>query len=398
MDDDMIMDDMFHSERNSDVGQFQPKSLQDFVDVMNEAKAVFDKVHLSEEVNSYYKKRFSDIQSLDTIDLKDSSVLKSFLAFKKLIKYKDEVSIEKKADFFDETSPFLGEYSQYHEQLKNKSFYLVLEDALYRPEITFYMIPQEDREKANALGDEMLRSELAKYNTTPEEIFSEPVDYFKSVTNCCDIDNPYNDWSLQICLDNQKSQIEGEEYAPLGVVALHELGHVRQTMPGLSEHEFNKKGTLAELAPTIDLIVRQDEIYKKIHNIPLEQKVAYPKQVLIADNPFEIGEIANTFRQIKQKYNFDNFEQVLLTKDAEEYVSKLTGLQKGTNNHDNVNEQSTNRIATLRKMIAHDMDFLGTKMPESDRQRETERIMEKHTKKMAIDMIEKVISDKKVKG
>ena len=98
-------------------------------------------------------------------------------------------------------------------------------------------------------------------------------------------------------------------------------------MRKISEQEFNNT-KFAELAPTIDLIVRQDEIYKQIHNIPLNQKVAYPHSVLIAGNSVEIGEIANTFRQIKQKYNFDNFEQVLLTKDAEVYVSQLTGMQK----------------------------------------------------------------------
>lgn len=374
-----------------DVGKFQPESVQHFLDVLNEAKVVFNKTLLTRETNSYYSKIFSNIQPSNDIDLKDSNMLKSFLAFKKLIKYKDKVSIKQKPGHFNEISPFLGEYAQYHTQLENKSVFSALEDALYESDARFNMIPKEDREKAESLGYDMLCNELTKYNTTPEEVFGPPSDFFQSVTTCCDIDNPWNDWNLQVNLDKQLSQINGKEYAPLGVIALHELGHVRQTMPGKPEQEFNNT-ELKELAPTIDLIVRQDEIYKQIHNTPLNQKVAYPHSVLIAGNSIEIGEIANTFRQIKQKYNFDNFEQVLLTKDAEVYVSQLTGIQKDSLNMADVNNPNIKKLATLRKKITNNVDKkFETYLEEKKPPKVLKKIEEPLSK-----VVDKIISNKKV--
>lgn len=313
--------------RTTDVsGKYQP-DMSLFLDTCKKAKEVLANTSLVDEVKSYYSQVFDQIASQEKIDLENPKTLKTYLALKKLLKYKDKVSLNTTPGRFDEKSPFVGEYAPFHKQLmeENLAAWSIFSNAIYKPEVTFYLIPQEDRQKADLLGDKMLRDELKKYGTSPEEVFSKPTDCFRSVTNCCDIDNEWNNWELQITLDTQLSQNTGEQYAPLGVIALHELGHVRQCMPGVSKKEFDSQQTktFAEIAPTVDLIVRQDEIYKKIHDIPLEQEVKYPNSVTISGKSHSIGQIANQFRQIKEKYGFDNFEQVLLTNEAKNYVASL---------------------------------------------------------------------------
>ena len=314
------------SNRSVNQGKYQP-DISLFLDTCKEATKVLANTSLSNEVKSYYSQVFNQITSQKKIDLENPKTLKAYLSLKKLVKYKDKISLDTTPGRFDEKSPFVGEYATFHRQLtkENLPAWSTFSDAIYKPEVTFYMIPQKDRQKADLLGDKMLQDELKKYGTTPERTFSKPTDDWRNVTTCCDIDNEWNNWNLQISLDTGLSKETGEKYAPLGVIALHELGHVRQYMPGGSKQEFESRRTktFAEIAPTIDLIVRQDEIYKKIHNIPLEQEVKYPKSVTIAGKSHSIGQIANHFRQIKEKYGFDNFEQVLLTNEAKNYVVSL---------------------------------------------------------------------------
>lgn len=324
----------------SDIGMYQP-DMQMFLDIKKKAENIFESLHLPDDVKSYYNEIFLRINSEQDIDLKDPDILKCFLALKKLVKYKDKVSLKIKPGYFNELSPFLGEYNRFYAQL-NKTNSIALKrfcDELYKADARFHMIPIEDRKKANVLADEMLKKELQKYGTNPEDTFGKPTSDYRNVVHCYDIDNDYNDWTLHVCLDGGLSQEHGEKYAPFGIIALHELGHVRQTLPGVSEKDFENNKKFAELGPTIDLIVRQDEIYKKIHNIPIEQDVIYPNCVQINGVMYNLGEIANRFRQIQKKYGFDNFEQTLLTTDANVYI---TGMY---------DKKSTNTIVELSNRI-----------------------------------------------
>ncbi len=111
------------------------------------------------------------------------------------------------------------------------------------------------------------------------------------------------------------------KYCPIPVVMAHELGHIMQIMPGEREKPLMSTTSLCELAPTIDLIVMQDAIYKELHSILLEQEVEYPCDV---DSPLKTGKIANGFRAIKEQTGLRSYEDVLLTPAAQALVDELS--------------------------------------------------------------------------
>lgn len=304
---------------------YQPNA-QMFDQVKSAARDIFNNTRLSDDIKAYYANIFTQLDAQKEVDVTDPQTIKYYLALKKLTKYQKQVSLKCNPGQFNELSPFLGETASYHVQLKqnNSPAMKAFSKLIYDSSVTFYMIPKEDQKKANLIADQMLRDDLKRYHLTPEQVFSDPIE-FRSATTCSECDNPWNDWKVQVILDDSSSRPGQDKFVPFGIVALHELGHVKQTLPGMSEYEFNdnKSKTFAELAPTIDLIVRQDEVYKTIHNIPLTDEVEYARSFTINGQPYSIGKMANTFRQIKDKYGFDNFEQVLLTKDANIYVNSL---------------------------------------------------------------------------
>lgn len=321
------LDTIYQSAKPEHGIMYQP-DMQMFLYIKKKAEEIFANAQLSKDVKTYYSKIFSKLDSQETFNLQDTETLKCYLALKKLVKHEGKVSLQPHPGHFDEKSPFLGEYVKFYAQLKQKksNAFKVFCDALYNAEARFQMIPPQDRTKADVLGEKMLIDELKKYGTTPQETFDEQGGF-----TCCivvyDVDNQWNDWNVHLLLNNDEwSQENSDKYCPFGVVALHELGHIRQTTPGISQKTLLDKtenSKFCELAPTIDSIVRQDEIYKNIHNIPMEEEVVYPNKVSIDGKSYNIGAIANYFRQVQKQYGYDNFEQTLLTPEVDTYIKSV---------------------------------------------------------------------------
>ncbi len=193
-------------------------------------------------------------------------------------------------------------------------------NVLYNTDARFYLLSKEDAALAEPIANRLLEEKLTPYNIAPKDTTFDYCD-FKSAVFTYDADNKANNWNLHLLIE--KKQLNGSEdaYCPLAIIKAHELGHIMQKMPGTEEDSF-KEGTLAELAPTIELIVMQDIIYKEIHNIPLNQEVNYPQT---DKSPLpNLGKIANTFRSIKEKHNLRSYEDVLLTKEASVAINQFT--------------------------------------------------------------------------
>ncbi|MBP5698057.1 MAG: hypothetical protein J6W96_00840 [Alphaproteobacteria bacterium] len=312
---------------------FVLKSKKEYFRVLIKAKKLMYDEAIPKNVKQHYMKFVNQaIQKIKRgwglVDINNAMVRKSYLGLKKFVKYKKKAPTTTERGSFDENSPLLAVDAEAHKKLvniyKNKREYQIFEKELYQENRGYYhMIPKKDRAAAKKIGEEMLNEELAKYGLKLEELFAEPDSNFQNATYCCNIDNENNDWNLQVILD--KNQLNGEDegqYCPLGVVALHELGHIKQTMPGISKAEFETKIGV-ELAPTIDLIVRQDEIYKRIHGIDMAQMVNYPQNLVLDGREVSLGAFANRFRQIKERYGYDSYEDVLLTKEAQSYICLL---------------------------------------------------------------------------
>jgi hypothetical protein len=183
------------------------------------------------------------------------------------------------------------------------------------------MLSKKDAPLAEPIADRLLGEKLKAYDITPKDTTFSYTENFASNVYTYDADNEANNWKQHINIDTQElSGVDGK-YCPISVVKAHELGHIMQTLPGTKENDFNAT-VLAELAPTIELIAMQDEVYKEIHNIPLNEEVIYPTS---SDPPLpNLGKIANTFRSIKQRHNLRSYEDVLLTKEASIAINKFT--------------------------------------------------------------------------
>ena len=204
-------------------------------------------------------------------------------------------------------------------------------EQLYNDDSRFKMLNAKDALYAEKLAEQLLADKLNTYHISPQDTTFMYND-FRTAVFTYDTDNEWNDWRLQ--LNIALNQLDGTngKYCPVAVIKAHELGHIMQTMPGDKE---NNVAELAELAPTIELIVMQDIIYKKMKGIPLEQEVKYPMSSKTGINN---GKIANTFRVIKEKYGFRSYEDVLLTQEAQKSIKMFM-----TQNSNKVMSVSTNQ-------------------------------------------------------
>ena len=261
--------------------------------------------------NKFYQElcRFYDNTKGKDVDLNDPTIRKIFLACKKITKNHTELA-ENSDGTYNEQSYLLG--------IDAKAFYRLTQNApisfhtfckkLYDNQDRFKMLDSKDAPQAEKLAEQLLREKLDAYNISSQDT-SFCYTNFKSAVYTNDLDNEWNDWNLQLHISPQQLDSADGKYCPTAIIKAHELGHIMQKMPGARE----EKNELAELAPTIELIVMQDIVYKKINNIPLSEEVKYPESPEAGIN---MGKIANTFRTIKEKNNLRSYEDVLLTPEA----------------------------------------------------------------------------------
>lgn len=317
--------------------QFIPKNEGEYRKMLTKAMREHPLKELTEtsadgERYKYYENLYTTCKKIlkqSEIDLRDPENLKVYLACRKICKRGFEIVADTRLGLFDERSPLLGADSKtFYEFVKKvtsnkeleqlyRNFYSLIYDANNG---VYKMIPIKDREQAEKIAKEIYKQKLEEYEVNPESvIFDEDssLDFQGTATYTYDADDNYNDWTLHVVIYTQ--QLDGHDeskYCALFVVKSHELGHVMQTTPGINELLTDKLiGFLTELAPTIETIVLQDEIYKTIHKIPLKEKINYNTKICL-------GDIANRFRELKQELGCRSFEEVLLY-DARMHKSEV---------------------------------------------------------------------------
>jgi len=270
-----------------------------------------------------YNKTAETTQFEKNIDAK-----KAYLAFKKLDKYNYDTNAiplyEKK---INENNEMLGQYSNDYNELKKiinsdlrykyamEEFY----NQLYQVE-AYACFFDDDKNLVHKEAKKVLDSELSQYTNDNDKLDNLYKKYdFRNATFTNDIDNKWNNWCIDICItgdvDKQKA------YLPEELVILHELYHVKQTIPGA---KADYSDPFVELGAALDSVVKSDEIHKKINNIPLDEIVDYPYNFIKKDGTkINLGELVNQFRNIKQNHNCKNWEQAFMTQEGIELVKEL---------------------------------------------------------------------------
>lgn len=303
--------------------KYIPESKEDFLNMAQRAVEILQ--NSADKDNEFGNKlcAFYDGIKEKEFDLNDPMVRKTFLAYKKIVK-KGGLSLENKEGQYNEQSYLLGIDAESFRQLKQTASpnTRAFCEQIYCGDI-FKMLDVKDAPQAEKIAEQLLREKLEAYRVSAQDtsfIYGD----FKSAVFINDIDNEWNDWSLQLYIDPK--QLDGKDglYCPLAIVKAHELGHIMQRMPG-DKANYGEK--LTELAPTIDMIDMMDKVYKTIHNIPLAEEVNYSA----ASKEINFGKIANTFREIKEKNNLRSYEDVMLTPEAKRAVNMFVTNEAASN-------------------------------------------------------------------
>ncbi len=324
---------------------FVPQSEADFKLMVKGAQFLLQSSDFPPEVKTHYLRFFKGLDLSQPQDINNPKNRRIYLAAKKLLKYKENAPVQTQAGKFDENMDYVGQTADDCDELKNiylgNTAYQALYEGIYEDEnkTSFSMIPLEDKAKADKIAEKLFDEFLLKNGVSRNEL-PKITDCWQSIIHCNSVDNPWNDWTLQMNLDQSLSDDKGEKYCPLPTIASHELMHIFQTRPGTSEKEFENNSKHIELAPTLFLIEQQDLIYKQIHNIPLHFEVDYPQKFVIQGKEVNPGALANFFRQLKKDNPTLSYEALLTTPEAQEFIQNLAPNQL-ENENTQVQEDNT---------------------------------------------------------
>lgn len=295
-----------------------PKSSADFHLTAEKAIKILEKT--PHDANDFYGKLVSFYnQNKDKeIDLNSPLVRKTFLAFKKIVKHDGVLPASENLGKYYEQSYLLGIDAAAFLQLTQEATpnTLAFCRQLYNNENRFKMIDAKDASQAEKIAEQLLKDKLDAYHITAADTTFQYSNDFRTAVFVNDVDNEWNSWSLSLYVDPGQLNGKDGKYCPLAIQKAHELGHIMQRMPG----DKDERNDLFELAPTIELIVMQDIVYKQMRGIPLEQEVQYPSS---SANEVNMGKVANTFRTIKEKHGLNSYEDVLLTPEAKREINRF---------------------------------------------------------------------------
>ena len=130
------------------------------------------------------------------------------------------------------------------------------------------------------------------------------------MTFICDIDNEWNNWTVEVAL-NPRGIDKEDSFQPFGLVALHEFLHVQNIFPGQSM----QKSELDELPTVLQDIMLQDSIYKQINGIEQTKVLAYENLEL------PVGEVAVFLYKQQQQYPNKNMTQLLLLPQVQRFLA-----------------------------------------------------------------------------
>jgi hypothetical protein len=220
-------------------------------------------------------------------------------------------------------SPVVGarteEEAQLRSALKDHPNLAHLEEALYNPEF-INLIPKEQKEQADKLGMDRFVDYIKKYEkagvTSENAIDWSDIDFRLGATYTYDIENESNTWNVHAVVEKDGT-VDSKKYVPSGIVARHEIMHVEQTEPRISEAR-RKSQALKELVPSLDTIIELDAVYKELNKIPLNDLVTHQKGINWANKEIDLGEVANFYRGLASEHG--SIAKALISKESLEFI------------------------------------------------------------------------------
>lgn len=186
----------------------------------------------------------------------------------------------------------------------------------------FSMIPLSDRSAADVISRRWYESYCWSYGLNPDNaVHFSPRDFLGN----SGVTFP-NSQGVSVHVNSLgKVQIDPitnrSYYTPSFIIAMHELAHVERANILDHEHGLPFNTVTEEVASTVRQIILTDEVYKEIHQIPIESEVNYLNSYLTSRNEgLNPGRIANFFRRLLTRYQ--TVEQALMSPEGNAFISR----------------------------------------------------------------------------
>ena len=261
-----------------------------------------------------------------TPDLTKAATLKSYLAFYYLIHNNGKPS-KLRVGRIDEHFPLLAinadSFAKLQEKFGNNDAYLWFTRELYAVSGLEKMFNMEDAERTEDIAKQILYTKFQNHGITPEQTEQwlnfattwQSYAYLPDNGRGGAVTVYYEgNWYCTILLRPIVLK-KGKQYFPLALVAAHEFQHIKDYFPGL---RHASQYSLEELTTSISDVIMADEIHRQVYNIPDDEPVSYGHRD--EAKGVNLWEIARFFRNLSQKYETDNYAELLLKPEATKYI------------------------------------------------------------------------------
>ncbi len=322
-----------------------PENVENFWEIVKNGIKATKQIQNSSLLNYKQKKEYEIVAykmlsqmsrvkgTKDEIDLSDYNNLKTFLYFEKLLRYGDDYEkvLEKDDGLINEQFELFGRYYKDYEALEKKAQNLAgvrkFAYELYNNNDRF-MISYQDSAQANQLSKRVLENWMKQQDITDKNLW-----YLTTVEDD-GFANAVAYWhrrgstlELSLGVDN-RGNIDGGDFSPVGAILIHELQHVMQKKPASAEKPSDNKRAddevlfvssnfddsyISELGPTLYSMAVEDRIYKHIKGIP-EDKILNYGTLKFGQKQLKLGEVAVWFGKMIDKYP-ENSVDKLIAKD-----------------------------------------------------------------------------------
>lgn len=176
------------------------------------------------------------------------------------------------------------------------------EEVLYKPELA-HLIPADKKEQADEFAKTLFVDYIKKYEQfgfNIDNIFVWSDGYipgFADNFNIFDEDSDFfpGEWGIAAFVTQLGIWDVGKFYTPEFIVAYHEIMHIEETPKNVK----NINHLHTELMTRIKTVMLEDEVYKKVHNIGLDEEVNYGKVVSSLGRSISLGKLANFYRNLE---------------------------------------------------------------------------------------------------
>ncbi len=265
------------------------------------------------------------------VDITDYNNMKAFLFFERLIEHKDNYNyiFTKRRGLITEQDEIFGRHYKDLKELKMKcdetpSIRDFAEDLYYSKYRT--IIEAKDSTEANKISMQILNDWLNN-NYTTSDLWQYAEYGTAPYVNMVVFYYWRDDDLLLVTTIDPDGKTGDNSYHPVGTTILHEMVHVMQKPPASKEqpndnqkenvnaYGNNRTDFASELGPVLVNLVADDYIYKKIHDIPLDEAVDYG-HLKDSKKEIHIGKLAVWFASKLKKYPNMSAERVILQEDV----------------------------------------------------------------------------------